>query len=77
MWLKENYDIDDLIKKQRPYDKIYYQSYDIEIQKDAMSSNLYSFYLNAPAFTNLYEIYLWLDGVIKQLEKIKTEKEFL
>ena len=67
LWLKKNYDIDELIKDSNKHNKSCYISYDIEIIKDELPQP-YSIYLNAPTFFNLYDIYLWLDGVINQLK---------
>ena len=68
-WLKENYDLETLIKNKDNTEKRIYKSYDIEIYKDSMVEGYYTIYLKAPDFNNLYNIYLWLDGVINQIQE--------
>jgi hypothetical protein len=63
-WLKSNHN-DEIVEE---VNDIIYKSYDIEIFKDKIG---YCIFLNAPSFDKLYDTYLWFDGVIKQLNKIK------
>lgn len=65
-FLKMNKYID---KTDKEYEKhIVYKTYDIEIYKD---NNGVMIFLSAPIFIDMFDIYRWLDGVIKQLQTIK------
>lgn len=71
-FLKENYKELDLKTKNISESDLVYRSYDIEINKDEHG---WTIYVSAPTFYELKDTYVWLNGVIEQLDNIKGNLE--
>lgn len=65
-WLKGNSYIQDVENRNKSLNTLS----NIKINKESCG---YTIKLNAPSFSELFDTYVWLDGVVKQLESIKEE----